>query len=79
MDLNNEIWNAIDTTPRIPEEVKRSLHVKIMRLVELSRSSPVGSKRGVTVMTQEASLAADKTAQDRRTGGNPGDAKPKTV
>lgn len=79
MDLSKEVWNAIDTTPRIPEEVKKSLHVKVMRLVEQSRSSPVGLKHGVTVMTPEASLAGDKTAQDRRTGGNPGDSKPRTI
>lgn len=79
MDINNEIWNAINQTPKIPEEVKKSLHLKIMRLVEQQRATPVGKKHGVTVMTQEASLAGDQTAQDRRGKGTPGQAKPKNI
>ena len=79
MDLNQEVWNVIDATPRIPEEVKKSLHLKVMRLFEQARSTPVGKKHGVTIMTQEASLAGDRTAQDRNAGSTPGDAKPKTV
>ncbi len=79
MQLNEEIWNEIDSTLQIPEETKMNLHVRIMRLVEQSQATPVGKKLGVTVMTQEASLAGNKTATNRRTKPLAGDAKPKSV
>jgi hypothetical protein len=79
MDLNKEVWDVIEATPKIPDEIKRSLHVKIMRLFEQARATPVGKKHGVTIMTQEASLAGDKVAQDRHADINPGEAKPKNL
>lgn len=79
MDLNAEIWAVIDSKPRIPAEVKRSLHVEIVRLIEESRRNPGARKLGVTVMTEAGSLAGNKTAADRHAAQNPGDAKPKTV
>lgn len=79
MNLNEEIWNVINATPRIPEEVKKTLHVSIMRLIEQSKATPVGRKLGVTIMTPEASHAADKTAQNRKTKPLAGDAKPKSI
>lgn len=78
MDINLEIWNAINETPRVPEEVKKALHIKIMRLVEQSKT-PTGKKFGVTVMTQEASLAGDAAAQNRKHKPSPGESKPRTV
>lgn len=74
MDISQEIKKVIDSTVGVPDAVKASLHVNIMRLVERMRSSPLGKKHGVTVMTQEASLAGDDTARDRRT-----QPKPKTI
>ncbi len=79
MQLNEEIWNAINATPKLPEEVKKTLHVTIMRLVEQSKATPVGQKLGVTIMTQEASLAGDKIAANRQNKPLAGDAKPKSV
>lgn len=79
MKLNEEIWDAINSTPSIPAESKKNLHVRIMRLVELSQDSPVGKKLGATVMTQEASLAGDKVATNRNKPPLAGDAKPKSV
>lgn len=79
MQLNEEIWNEINSTPSIPEEVKKSLHVRVMRLIEQSQATPAGKTLGVTVMTQEASLAADKVAQNRRNPPLAGDAKPKSL
>ena len=78
MKLNEEIWGAINATPKMPEEVKKTLHVTIMRLIEQSQATPVGQKLGVTVMTQEASLGADKHVSGR---SEPlaGDPKPKTL
>ncbi len=78
MKLNEEIWDAINATPKMPEEVKKSLLVTILRLIEKSQATPVGQKLGVTIMTQEASLGADRVVS----GGRkplPGDAKPKTI
>lgn len=79
MDLNEEIWGEINATPALPEEVKKSLHVRIMRMIEASKATPVGRKLGVTIMTQEASLAADKVAADRNRKPLAGDSKPKSV
>lgn len=79
MNLNEEIWDAINATPKMPEEVKKSLLVTIMRLIEQSQATPAGQKLGVTIMTQEASLAADKVVSGRAKKPLPGDAKPKTV
>ena len=78
MDLNQQVWDAINETPRIPEEVKKALHVKVMRLFEQAKS-PVGKKHGVTFMTQEASLAGDESARNKDHRGNPGESKPKSV
>lgn len=77
-DLNQQVWDAINETPSIPEGAKKSLHVKLMRLFEQSKTS-VGKKLGVTFMTQEGSAAGDQTARDRKTKGNPGTPKPKSV
>jgi len=80
MQLNEEIWGEINATPKLPEEVKKSLHVRIMRLIEASQAK--GSVRkplGVTIMTQEASLAGDKVAQNRSNPPLAGDAKPKSI
>ena len=79
MDLNQEVWDAINATPKIPDEVKKSLHVKVMRLFEQARATPVGKRLGVTIMTQEASLAGDRIAQDRKADSNPGAPKPKSL
>tara|TARA_R110002096_G_scaffold108964_2_gene238491 strand:+ start:2343 stop:2582 length:240 start_codon:yes stop_codon:yes gene_type:complete len=79
MQLNEEIWDAINSTPSIPAESKKNLHVRIMRLVEQSQASPVGKKLGVTVMTQEGSLAGDKQASNRDAPPLAGDAKPKSL
>jgi hypothetical protein len=79
MDLNAEIWKAIESRPKITtDEQKHALHVDIMRLIEKSRTN-VGKKLGVTVMTQEGSLAGDKAAQNRREKGAPTDSKPKSI
>lgn len=59
MDINAEVWKVISETPGISDEIKKSLHIKIVRLVELARTSPVGKKMGVTVMTEGASAAGD--------------------
>jgi len=79
MRLNEEIWDAINATPKIPEEIKKTLHVTIIRLIEQSQATPVGKKLGVTIMTQEASLAGDKVASDRNRKPLAGDAKPRSV
>lgn len=77
MDLNETIWNEINSTPRIGAETKKSLHVRIMRAVELAKAAPT-KKLGVTVVTEESSLAADRVAQDRRRKPEKGDPKPKS-
>lgn len=77
--LNEEIWNEINSTPTLPEEAKKSLHVRIMRLIEQAQATPVGKRLGVTVMTQEASHAADKVAANRKNKPLAGDAKPKSL
>jgi len=79
MQLNEEIWGEINATPKLPAEVKKNLHVRIMRLIEASQATPVGKKLGVTIMTQEASLAGDKVAANRNKAPLAGDAKPKSV
>ena len=79
MNLNEQIWDAINSTPSIPAESKKALHVRIMRLVEQSQASPVGKKLGATFMTQEASLAGDKQAANRKASPLAGDIKPKSV
>lgn len=79
MDLNQTIWELINSRPKIAtEEQKRALHVDIMRAVEKSKTQ-VGKKHGVTVMTQEASAAGDKVNQEAGHRGNPGLPKPKTI
>ena len=79
MKLNEEIWDAINSTPSLPDESKKSLHVRIMRLIEQSQASPVGQRLGATVMTQEASLAGDKQASNRKKPPLAGDSKPKSL
>lgn len=79
MQLNEQIWDEIKATPKLPEEVKKALHVRIMRLIEESQSNPARQHLGVTMMTQEASLAGDKVAQDRDNPPLAGDAKPKSI
>lgn len=79
MQLNEEIWNVINSTVGISDDVKKTLHTSIMRLIEQSKRSPVGRKLGVTVMTQEGSMAGDKQASDRKSKPLPGDAKPKSL
>lgn len=79
MLLNEEIWNAINAAPKLPENIKKSLHITIMRLVEQSKATPVGQKLGVTIMTQESSLAGDKIASGRKNKPLAGDAKPKSL
>lgn len=59
MDINAEMWKVINETPGISDETKKSLHVKVMRLVEAARNTPVGKKHGVTIMTEGASAAGD--------------------
>lgn len=79
MDLNQVIWTLIESRPRIvTDEQKRSLHADIMRAVEKAKTQ-VGKKHGITVMTQEASAAGDKSIQEPGNRGNPGMPKPKTV
>lgn len=79
MRLNEEIWNEINTTPTMSEEVKKNLHIRIMRLIEKANATPVGKKLGVTVMTPEASHAGDKVAANRKNKPLAGDAKPKSL
>ena len=80
MQLNEEIWGEINATPKLPEEVKKSLHVRIMRLIEADQAKgSIKRHLGATFMTQEASLAADKVAQNRNNPPLAGDAKPKSV
>ena len=79
MKLNEEIWDAINSTPNLPEESKKNLHVRIIRLIEQSQASPVGKRLGVTVMTQEGSLAGDKQASNRKNPPLAGDPKPKSL
>lgn len=79
MQLNEEIWGEINAAPKLPEEVKKSLHVRIMRLIEASQSNLARKHLGVTIMTQEASLAADKVASNRNNPPLAGDAKPKSL
>jgi len=79
MQLNEEVWNEIDSTPSIPAESKKNLHVRIMRLIGQSQASPVGKKLGVTIMTQEESLAGDKQASNRNAAPLAGDPKPKSL
>lgn len=78
MDLVQEIWDAINATPKLPEESKKALHIRIMRLVEESRK-PTGQRLGVTIMTQEASLAGDAIAANRKKGQDPTGPKPKSL
>lgn len=79
MDLNQAIWETIESRPSIATEAqKRALHVDIMRLVETSRTQ-VGKKHGVTVMTQEASMAGDKVNELRGHKGSPAEPKPRTL
>ena len=80
MKLNEEIWDAINAAPKLPEEVKKNLHVRIMRLIEADQAKgSVKKQLGVTIMTQEASLAGDKVAQNRDNPPLAGDAKPKSI
>jgi hypothetical protein len=79
MDLSAEIWKLIESRPKlVTEEQKRALHIDIMRLVEKARTN-VGKKLGVTVMTQEGSIAGNRTAENRKNQGAPTDAKPKSL
>ena len=79
MRLNEEIWNEISATPALSEETKKSLHVRIIRLIEASQSNPAKKTLGVTIMTEEASLAGDKVATNRSQLPLAGDAKPKSI
>jgi hypothetical protein len=78
-NLNEEIWNEINAAPGLSKETKKTLMVNIMRKVEQSKATPVGQKLGVTIMTQESSLAGDKVASNRKAKPLPGDAKPKSL
>jgi 2-keto-4-pentenoate hydratase len=79
MNLNEAIWQIIESRPKITtDDQKRSLHIDIMRVIEQSKSM-VGKKLGVTIMTQEASQAGDKVNQSPGHRGNHGEAKPKSV
>ena len=79
MDLSQAIWKIIESRPKITtDEQKRALHVDIMRVVEMSKTH-VGKKLGVTIMTEGASLAADKVNQQPGYRGTPGDPKPRSV
>ncbi len=79
MRLNEEIWNEINSTLKLSDEIKRSLHVRIIRLIEESQSNPARKTLGVTIMTEEASMAADKVAANRHNPPLAGDAKPKSI
>ncbi len=79
MDLNVEVWNEINSTPGMTDEVKKTLLVRVMRKIEESNATPAHKKLGVTIMTQESSLAGDKVASDRKAKPMPGDARPKTL
>ena len=79
MALNVEIWNEINATPTLSEETKKSLHVRIIRLIEASQSNPAKEKLGVTMMTEEASQAGDKVATNRNQLPLAGDAKPRSL
>ena len=79
MDLGKEIWDILEATNKIPQSVKKALYVKLMRAIEHAKSTPIGKRHGVTVMTQEASLAGNNSAHDRNSKGAPTDAKPKSL
>ncbi len=57
---------------KVPHEVRAALVDDIMGAIE----APNRKKHGATVMTHEASLAAD---QERRHGADPSRAKPRVV
>jgi hypothetical protein len=78
MNINEEIWKILDETPQISSETKQSLAIRLARLFEQSKST-VGKKLGVTVMTQEGSMAGDKAAQDRKYKNDPGQSRPKSL
>jgi hypothetical protein len=78
MNLTEEIWDAINATPSLPQASKKALHVSIIRLIEESRK-PTGNRLGVTIMTQEASLAGDAVAADRKKEQDPTAPKPKSL
>jgi len=79
MRLNEEIWYEIDTTLKLSEEVKKSLHVRIMRVIEQANATPVGKKLGATVYTEECSMAGNKTSTNRNDKPLPGDPRPKSL
>jgi hypothetical protein len=79
MNMNEEIWKILDDTPKLNKETKEALHVRLSRLFEQGRSSPVGKKLGVTVMTQEGSMAGDASARDRSHKNDPGQSRPKSL
>lgn len=80
MKLNEELWDVIDAIPKLSAEAKKTLLVEILRVIEASKTTESVTKPlGVTVMTQEASLAGDKVARDRSVKQLPGDARPKTI
>lgn len=79
MDLNEEIWNILNSRSKITtEEQKRAVHVEILRAIEKSKTN-VGKRLGVTVMTESASLAGNVSAQNRNKSGNPGQSRPKSL
>jgi hypothetical protein len=78
MDLKVEIWDAINTGIKVPEESKKALFIRIMRLIEESKK-PTGQKLGITVMTPEASHAGNKSAANRDHKDDPTIAKPKSL
>ena len=59
MDINAEIWKVLSETPGVSEEIKKSLHIRLARLFEQARNTPVGKKLGVTIMTESSSAAGD--------------------
>jgi len=79
MRLNEELWYEIDATPKLPEEIKKSLHIRIMQVIEKAEATPVGKKLGCTVYTEECSMAGNKTSANRGNKPLPGDPKPKSL
>ena len=83
--LHEVVDNIVSTQAGIPETLKGPLIERLMRAIELS-FTPENRREGVTVMTEAASLSADKHLERRRglgaDGGEVGstdDPKPKTV
>jgi hypothetical protein len=78
MNLGEEVKKAIEATPKIAKESADALYIRIMRLINESRK-PTGQKLGVTIMTEDASIAGDEVARNRNAKQDPGSSRPKSL